>query len=123
MRSGALLWFGVLASPLAWVTQLVTAYGLEEAACSTGSGDVEPVLASGAEPAIAIVSIAAAVIALAGALAAFVVWRAAAADGEADPRGRIAFMAGAGLLGSLIFLAVIVLGGIALFPFDVCHAG
>lgn len=120
MRSG-LLWFGVLAAPFAWVAQLVSGYGLEEASCPTGAG-VSPVLDADAEPAIGAITVVAVVVALAGALAALLS-RRAAAHGDADPRGRAGFVAGAGLLSSLIFLAVIVLGGVALLTFDSCHPG
>ncbi len=48
---------------------------------------------------------------------------AAAADAEADPRGRIAFMGDAGLVVSVIFLAVIVLGLVAVPSLDACDLG
>ena len=44
-------------------------------------------------------------------------------DREADPRGRIAFMGDVGVLVSTIFLAVIVLGAVALPALDACHPG
>jgi hypothetical protein len=81
------------------------------------------VLPSGATEILAGVSAAAGAVALAGGLAALAAGRRLAGEREADPRGRARFLAEIGLLGSVIFLAVIVLGGVALVPLDVCDPG
>jgi hypothetical protein len=118
----ALLWFGVLAAPLAWVAQLLVSYAVEEAACTTGAG-AEPVLGSGDGPILAAVSVVALAVALAGIVAAALSWRFAAADPGGDPRGRVAFLAGFGLLAGVVFVAVIALGAAALLPLDTCEPG
>ena len=119
MRShSAVLWFGLLAAPLAWTAQLVSGYGLQEAACPRD--DAAPVLGLDPSPLLAAISFVAIVVAGAGVVAALASRPAA---GDNDSRGRISFMAEAGLLASFIFLAVIVFGAAALFFFDPCHPG
>ena len=117
----ALPWVGVVAAPLAWVFQLLVGYAFQEAGCAPISG--MPVLDVDTEPWITAVSIVAIVAAVAGLVAAAVPLRGATADAEADPRGRIAFMGDAGLVLSLIFLAVIVLGLVAVPSLDACRLG
>jgi hypothetical protein len=113
------VWFGVLAAPLAWVVQLVAGYAVQEAGCAPAG--MLPVLDADTEPIIAFISVAALAVAVAGGAASLVAWRTALADGGTDPRGRIAFMACAGLLASVIFVAAIALGGVALLFLDACH--
>jgi hypothetical protein len=113
------VWFGVLAAPLAWVAQLVTGYAVQEAGCAPAG--MLPVLDADTEPVIAVISVAALAVAIAGAAASFVSWRSALADGGTDPRGRVAFMAGAGLLASVILATVIALGGVAFLFLDACR--
>jgi hypothetical protein len=117
-----LLWFGVLAAPLAWVVQLVAGYGLEEAACASDLSS-SPVLDVDSEPAIAVVSAVALAVAAAGGLAALAGLLSVRSDPGADPRGRLAFMGVFGLLASGVFLAVIALGAVALLSLDVCAPG
>lgn len=120
MTRTSLVWFGLLAAPTAWVAQLVAGYTVEEAACSE-----MPVLGSDPDAWLAVVSVAALVVAVLGGAAALVSWLAATAanrEEAVDPRGgRIAFMAGIGVLGSLVFLAVIALGAAALLSLDACQ--
>jgi uncharacterized membrane protein HdeD (DUF308 family) len=114
-----LAWVGVVAAPLAWVFQLIAAYAFQEAGCAPGSGT--PVFDADTEPWIAAVSVVAITAAVVGIAASVVTLRAATKDREADPRGRVAFMGDVGLLVSVIFLAVIVLGTVALPSLDACH--
>jgi uncharacterized membrane protein HdeD (DUF308 family) len=117
----ALPWIGVIAAPLAWVVQLIAGYAFQEAGCAPGSGT--PVLDVDTEPWIAAVSAVAIAAAVVGIASSVVTLRGATHDGEADPRGRIAFMGDVGVLVSVIFLAVIVLGAVALPALDACHPG
>jgi uncharacterized membrane protein HdeD (DUF308 family) len=117
----ALPWIGVAAAPLAWVVQLIAGYAFQEAGCAPVSG--MPVLDVDTEPWIAAVSVVAMAVAAVGIFSSVVTLRAATQDREADPRGRIAFMGDVGLLVSVIFLAVIVLGAIALPALDACEPG
>jgi hypothetical protein len=117
-----LLWFGVLAGPAAWVVQLVAGYAFQEAACPPSRATM-PVLDVDTETWIGAISVAAFVVAVLGALAALVSRQAVAAESDADSKGRIAFMADTGLLTSLIFIALIVLGAVALPSLDACDLG
>jgi hypothetical protein len=117
----ALPWVGVIAAPLAWVVQLIAGYAFQEAGCAPVFG--MPVLDVDTEPWIAAVSVVAIVAALVGIVASLFTLQAAVAHGEADPRGRFAFMGDVGLLVSVIFLAVIVLGAVALPALDACEPG
>jgi hypothetical protein len=114
----ALPWIGVVAAPLAWVFQLIAGYAFQEAGCAPISG--MPVLDVDPEPWIGAISIVAIVAALVGMAAAALTLRGATGDPATDPRGRIAFMGDAGIVVSLIFLAVIVLGAVALPSLDAC---
>ena len=115
----ALPWIGVIAAPLAWVVQLIAGYAFQEAGCAPVSG--MPVLDVDTEPWIAAISIVAIVAAVVGIAASLVTLRAATEHAEADPRGRVAFMGDVGVLVSVIFLAVIVLGAVALPALDACE--
>jgi TctA family transporter len=115
----ALPWIGVVAAPLAWVVQLIAGYAFQEAGCAPISG--MPVVDVDTEWWIAGISLVAVAVALVGIGAAFVTFRAATEHAEADRRGRIAFMGDTGLVVSLIFLAVIVFGAVAVPSLDACH--
>jgi hypothetical protein len=113
----ALQWYGLLGAPLAWVAQLLVGYGAEEAACApagmrwgleTGTWQIA-------------LTIACALAALAGAAAAATLLRRVH-EGAADPFGRVAFMAAGGLLVSVVFLILIVLGGTSAVALPECHS-
>ena len=115
----ALPWVGVVAAPLSWVVLLIAGLAIQEAGCAPSSG--MPVLDLDISPWVAAIGILATVAALVGIAAGIVTLRGAIADPEVDPRGRIAFMGDAGIVVSVIFLAVIVLGAVALPSLDACH--
>jgi hypothetical protein len=112
------LWFGLLAAPLAWATQLVLGYGSEELPCSSTTA---PTSVAGLEldHFVAVVTLAAALVALAG-LAVAVSSSSSAHD---DSLGRVRFMARAGILVSAVFLGAILLAGSAALVLDPCEAG
>ena len=113
----ALLWFGVLGAPAAWVFHLVAGYGIQEADCSRGSARWD----FSSHPLEIAVTAAALGIGVAALVAAAWSWRAAEAG--ADPRGRVAFMAFAGIISSLLFLGIIAVGGAGAVYLDPCTPG
>ena len=115
---GAILAFAVLGAPIAWAAQLVSGYALEEAACSTATGE-GPVLGSPTAILWAI-SVGAFVVAGLAGIAGLVSWTTARADRGTEPADRIAFLGAAGALAALLFLEAIVLSAIAFVPFDPC---
>jgi hypothetical protein len=117
-RATALAWFAVAAPPLAWALQLLVGYGIEEAACSPGSGSTG--LADASRPATAVVTAAGVVVAVLAVLASARTLRATRAGQVDDPRGRVAFMALAGIAGGLLFGALILLSLIAVITLDAC---
>jgi hypothetical protein len=112
---GRLAWFGALAPPLAWATQLIVGYALEEAACGRPSANL---WGASIDPLTAIVIVVCGVVAILGGLASLTSFLSRGPD----ERGAIRFLAGAGLLGSLVFLLAIVLSGVALLALDGCSA-
>jgi len=115
---GAILAFAVLGAPIAWAVQLVSGYAVEEAACSTATGET-PVLDSPATVLWAISLGAFAVACLAG-VAGLVSWTRARPTRGPELAGRVAFLGAAGALAALVFLEAIVLSAIAFIPFDPC---
>jgi hypothetical protein len=117
-RGSSLAWFAVAGPPLAWVVQLAGGYGFDEAACSRGSGSSS--LADAARPAVAVLTAVGVVVAIAAALAAIATLRAVHAQRQPDPRGRVAFVAVAGLSAALLFGTLVVLTGIPLISLEAC---
>jgi hypothetical protein len=115
---GSIIAFAVLGPPIAWGVQLVGGYTLEEAACSTASGDT-PVLSDPTTIIWAISTGALVVAGLAG-IAGFVSWLGARGAGGSEPSGRNAFLAAAGALAALVFLEAIILSTVALMALDTC---
>lgn len=111
LRERALLWFGVLGAPSAWVIQHLTGYALSEAGCH---GDVA------IDPGTIVISAAAAAIALLAALASVVVWRATRGAGSAPPTGRVHFMAVIGMTVAPLFLALVLMSGLGAVLIDGC---
>ncbi|HEY2777762.1 MAG TPA: hypothetical protein VGI77_07635 [Gaiellaceae bacterium] len=111
------VWFGVLAPPLAWAAQLVTAYAFEEAGCGRPDSSL---WGAGLGGLTGIVVIACGVLAVAGGAASFTVLRVAR---PSDGTGLAAFLAAWGVSASFIFLLAIVLTGISLVPLDACTPG
>jgi hypothetical protein len=117
LLTNLLLFHGLLAAPLAWSAQLVFGYGIGEARCSA-FGHRFGVDSQLGELVLLVVTGAVAVSALAVSLLLFLGERR---DGPADERGRVGFMASGGILVSGIFIALILLGGIASLSIDHCQ--
>ena len=106
------LWFGLLASPIAWALHLTLSYPLVPVVC-----------AAGWELLLHAITAATALVALA---AGWVSWRSLQQireDPEAVPvqaRSRGRFMAVSGLLLSALFLLVILVEGLPVFLLSAC---
>lgn len=108
-------WFGVLAAPLAWAAQLVSGFGLSQAACDpVGRG--LPLHA-----ATAVISAVAAVIALGGLAAAIGVRSATDADGPVA-ESRRHFLGTIGIVVSPLMLCIIAMSGVGVLTLDPCAA-
>jgi hypothetical protein len=114
-----LLWFGLLAAPLAWAAQLVVGYGATIARC-TGTASSRSFSLTPWE--IVLTAVAAA-IALTGQAAAVLVFRSTRGREETDPppAGRIRFLVLAALLSNTLFIVVILLGGITAAGLEPCR--
>lgn len=113
-RGTALLWFGILAGPVAWAIRLQVSYVLVPYACAAES-----------QLSIHIVT---AVTALLAASGAFVAWRAHRALGEGSTAasgaaGRSRFMALAGIVIGIWFIAQILVEGVPAFIVSACAGG
>jgi hypothetical protein len=113
------LWFGLLAAPVAWTWQLWLGYGAAEAACAPGTRGGP--LGGSSTPAILVVTAAAGVLALLGLLTAVHARRQLGdVDRSTTAGGRAAFMAAGGIAVSALFLVLILLGAVPLLALDPC---
>jgi hypothetical protein len=116
MTHRSLAWFGLLAPPLAWATQLVAGYSIEESACGRPDSSL---WGASVHSLTGVVIVACACLAALGGVVSVIGW----IGGRGDSRGVARFMAVAGLLGSLIFLLAIVLGAFAVRDLGGCRPG
>ena len=115
------LWFAVLGGPLAWITQLVAAYSLEEwFGCAPSTTDVGRVFGIGVRPAAVVISVAMGAVALGAGLLGWSCLRKAPTGGEPESK-RIRWMAIAGLMNSALYGAFIVLAAVPPLLLDVCE--
>jgi hypothetical protein len=117
----ALVWFGVLGAPVAWVLQHVAGYALTEAVCNR-NGDTWNVPL---DTLAAILTALCASIAVLGGLAALASFRAtrAAGEGGPPPAGRVHFLAIAGMTVAVLMLAIILLDGVGVLAGEGCRQG
>jgi hypothetical protein len=116
-QTAALLWFGVLGAPVAWVVQFLFGYAVTEAACdAAGTRWGIPVDAWAA-----IATAVAGVIAALAGVAAVTTFRATRGRGGEPPAGRIHFLATVGITLAPLFLCIIVLNGIGAILLTNCH--
>jgi hypothetical protein len=114
IRTNLLLFHGLLGAPLAWAGQLVVGYGIGEAGCSP-AGLRWGIDSEASELAL---TAAAGAIGLTGLATAF--WLLAEQRRQ-GASGRVEFMAAGGVLVSIVFVALILLGGIASLYIGHCH--
>ncbi|MFI7648178.1 hypothetical protein ACIBTZ_19165 [Micromonospora sp. NPDC049460] len=118
LAGGLLLWYGVLGGALAWAVHLIVAWGVDELTCAAGSTRV------GAVPLRLVVTLAVVLPALAtvgSLLAAGLAWRRIRQDGEDRSVSRTRMLAVVGIWLNLLFLTIIVLGGVALLVLAPCQ--
>jgi hypothetical protein len=115
------MWAGILGAPAAWTAQHVFGIGLTEAGCSVGSRSWNVPIDSWA----VIASSVAAALALAGLVASVITFRALRELGNDSPppEGRIYFMSICGMVISPLFLAIILMSGIATQVLPNCRQG
>ncbi|SCL32854.1 hypothetical protein GA0070624_4585 [Micromonospora rhizosphaerae] len=122
LTGGLLLWYGVLGGALAWAVHLFVGWSLDELTCATGADTVAQVPLWQAVWLAVVVPAVATVGAL---LVATLAWRrtARAQRGrEDDPSfGRARMLAVVGIWANLLFLAIIVLGGVAVLVLPPCQ--
>ena len=122
-RGSLLLWFGVLAAPLAWGVQLVVNYSLEEwFACSSSAEERGVILSLGVKSVATLVNVAMTAVAAAGGLVAYLCLRRIKAQPR-DPTagGRAGWMAVVGLINTFVFLPLILPGFAPPLFLDVCQ--
>ena len=120
-KGSLLLWYGVLAGPLAWTAQIVIAPDLAEILCypgatASGRGDVFGI---SVDTFLIGVNSLMTLIALSGLVASWLCWSRHRRE-DATPARRAAWMALAGVLVSSLFLVAIVVGYIPLFMLEPC---
>ncbi len=111
----ARLGFGFFAAPAAWAVQLLLGYVLALPSCQVGS-----------KASMYILSVAAAVVAIAAALTSYAGWKKYSQGGERRITdlevnvNRSEFLSMAGVIVSLVFLALIVYTGVAAVFLSAC---
>lgn len=113
-RGIAVLWFAVLAGPLAWMLGLNAEYGLVRVACARDTN-----------LSLHLVSIATLLLALAGGWVSWREWKRTGREGPGEGGGTLArsrMMVAMGLMGSALFSLAILAQWVASFFFDPCMA-
>ncbi len=113
----ALEWYALLGAPLAWTAQLVTGYGLTEAACGP-SGRAWNI---GVHAWEAVIFVLALLVAAGGWASAAALHRAVIRGDLADPYGRVKFQTMIGLIVGAIFLVGILYTGAGVQTLDECR--
>ena len=102
------LWFGVLGGPVAWVTQLVLTYSLEEwFACSPATTDRGEVFGLGVTTVAVLITAILTVVAVASGLVALGCYRKLQNNGADEIRSRARWMAVAGMMNSVLYVIII----------------
>lgn len=115
------LWFGVLGGPVAWSTQLIVNYSLEEwFACAPSATARGEVLGLQVPTAALIVSGTLAMIAVAAGAVSYLGYRRIRANGD-EVTTRIRWMALAGIMNSVLYLIVILASFGPPLLLDVCE--
>lgn len=120
-RSGPALWFASLGAVLAWAVQLSGGWFLEEVvACGPATSSRGVVLGASVETWVLALTAVAATVALTAGVIGFRWWTRRRSD-DRDPRsGREAFMAFAGMLSAVLFLPIILMGGLQVLSLAPC---
>jgi hypothetical protein len=104
------LWFGILAGPVAWMTHLALEYFLVTLHCQLNGGDVEVYMAASTTALLALCA--------AGGFAGYLSWRRLSGP---DVNNWARFMAASGMVLSVLFLIGIILGTVPVYALEVCN--
>ncbi|RZU75321.1 MULTISPECIES: hypothetical protein [Micromonospora] len=119
LTGGLLLWYGVLGGAVAWAVHVLAAWSLDELACAAGS---ERVAAVPLWQAVGLAVVIPGLFTVGSLLVAALVWRRTARAGEEDRAfGRSRMLAVVGVWANLLFLTIIVLGGVAVLVLPPCQ--
>ncbi|MEU3453404.1 hypothetical protein ABZ671_07350 [Micromonospora sp. NPDC006766] len=119
---GLLLWYGVLGGAVAWAVHLMAAWSMDELTCAAGSAEISALPLWQAVGLAVIIPALAAAGSLAVAALAWTRMRQAQRAGAPDGAyGRARLLAAVGIWANLLFLSIIVLGGVALLVLPVCQ--
>jgi hypothetical protein len=121
-RRSLLLWFGVLAAPLAWTAQVIIAPDVAEILCYPGAEHSGRALVYGValESFLFALTAVVALVGLAGIVVSWRCLRALKSNPDGTPAHRATWMALAGVLVSSLFTIAIVVGFIPLFFLNAC---
>jgi hypothetical protein len=121
-RESLLLWFGILAGPLAWTTQVIVAPDLAEVLCYSGAEASGRGQIYGLEVQVFIVALTAllTLVCLAGLGVSLRCWRVLRAAEDLTTAGRATWMALAGILVSALFALATIIGFIPVFLLETC---
>jgi uncharacterized membrane protein YhdT len=119
-----LLWIGMIVPPTAWMIQLFALYMLEDfIACTPGSQTPGAILGFGVRSVAMFITIILALATAAAGALAFSMWRRMGTEEyEGTGTGRPRWMALAGIMSSLLFLAIIVIKVAPPLMLGVCQA-
>jgi hypothetical protein len=118
-----LLAFGVLAGAVMWAARLVGSYVIVAVACPAGLIGPQVLGITALEAVLHLVTLSTAGVTVAAGVISWLIWRRSGVNGGPGPGGipgRNAFLGLAGILMSVLFLAVILLEGSAVLLNDVC---
>jgi len=119
---GLLLWYGVLGGAVAWAVHLMIAWPLDELTCAAGGENVSGVPLW---QAVALAVLIPALVAVGSLLVAVLaLQRTARAQSTGDDErafGRSRMLAVIGIWSNLLFLTIIVLGGVAVLVLPPCQ--
>lgn len=121
-RQSLLLWFGILASPLAWTAQVIVAPDLVEVLCYPGAAESGrgQVWGIGIEVFLVVLTSLLTLVALIATAVSLLCWRRLRASRDETQGQRATWMAGAGILVSALFLLAIVVGFIPMLFLESC---
>lgn len=117
-----LLWFGILAGPLAWTTQVIVAPDVAEVLCYSGAEGSGRGQVYGLDIQVFIVALTAllTLVCLAGLVVSLRCSRALRASEDSTTGGRATWMARAGILVSTLFALATAIGFIPVFLLESC---
>jgi hypothetical protein len=123
-RGGSrLLWVGTLTGPAAWSVQLLINYNIEEFACAPAMRDPGTVWGVGVETIVLSVTIVLALATAAAGVLSFTCWRKNTTSEDTSPGEVSTWMSIVGMMSSVLFLIIIVVGVAPPFFLQTCRVG